>query len=199
MISNEGLGHIMPEPVLFNPWKHHQDYIIDQIRRFADPDELPLLSQHLNKIGESTTDLYIGTLGLEDIADLTLAKLEKMNLNSEESYLHWIRRSKGSYRTETFPDGSVWVFRTGYDERRYVHIHPGRNVPFTLRVKANVLKTAISVNARTLAEGGNPLDIIKINEVRRGFIGLDPIKFTSLNHELGRMIYHFAVKIGNLT
>lgn len=199
MISNEGVGHDMPKPVLFNPWKHHQDYIIGQIRKFADPDELPSLSGHLNKIGESTTDLYVGPLGLEEIADLTLTVLEKLNLNNEESYLHWIRRSEGKYRTETFPDNSVWVFRIGYDEGRYVHIHPGRNVPFTLRVKANILKTAISVNARSLAEGGNPLDIKKINAVRREFIGLDPIKFVTLNHELGRMIYYFAVKIGILT
>ena len=189
----------MPRPVLFNPWKHHQVFILDQIRKFVDLNELHSLGLHLKKIGDSTTDLYVGTLNLDDIANITLEILERRDFRNEGSYLNWIKESEGEYRTETFPDGSVWVFKIGYDEGRHVHIHPGRNVPLTVRVKANVLKTAISVNARALAEGVNPLDIEIINSARREMIGIDPVRFVTLNQELGRMIYHFAVKFGILS
>jgi hypothetical protein len=198
MISLEKNDHFMPRPVLFNPWKHHQVFIIGQIRKFVDLNELHSLGLFLKKIGDSTTDLYVGNLNLDDIANITLEILERLNFRNEESYLNWIKESEGEYRTEPFPDGSVWVFKIGYDEGRHVHIHPGRNVPQTVRVKANVLKTAISVNARALADGVNPLDIEIINSVRREMIGIDPVRFVTMNHELGRMIYHFAVKFGIL-
>ena len=41
------------------------------------------------------------------------------------------------------PDGSAWVLRQGEEGGRYVHVHPGRRTPPTLRVRATVLKTAV--------------------------------------------------------
>ena len=121
-----------------------------------------------------------------------------MDLQNGGADFRWVRGSNEEYRTETFPDGSVWVFRTGFEKGKYVHIHPGRNVPLTTRVKANVLKTAIAVNALAIIHGGNPLDPVNINHVRREFLRLEPIRFVTLNHELGRMIYQFAVKFGTI-
>lgn len=188
----------LPEPILFNPWKHHQDFIIDRTRTLIDGNDLESLSPFLKRIGESTTDLYVGPLGMTEISGITMRVLEKLELKNEELYLRWIRDSDGEYRTEPFPDGSIWVFRTGFEKNRYVHIHPGRNVPLTIRVKATVLKTAIAVNAFSVLKGGNPLDPVNINYIRHEFFRFEPIRFVTLNHELGRMIYHFAVKFGLL-
>jgi hypothetical protein len=193
------MGNFMPEPVLFNCWKHHQGFIMCEIGKMEDSDDLSDLKNHLKKIGDSTTDLYVGKLNLEHIAAATLSFLDQNKIKHEKAYLEWIKESPDEYKTSPFPDGSVWVFKIGLEKGRYVHIHPGRRVPHTIRTKANVLKTAIAVNAKSVIDGSNPLDIESINQVRKDMINLDPIKFVTMNQELGRVIYDFAMKLGTLT
>src|SRR5262249_49932960 len=75
-----------------------------------------------------------------------------------------------------FPeDNSRWVLRLGDEADRYVHVHPARWAPETLRVRANVLKTAVLVLAYVGIHGGDPLDLTVLNEVRRQFLGRWPL------------------------
>jgi hypothetical protein len=84
-----------------------------------------------------------------------------------------------SYTLFTHPvDNSRWVLRMGDERGRYVHLHPGRWSPCSVRVRANVLKTAFLVLCYTGIHGGNPRDRDVINEVRRLFLGLSPINDT---------------------
>lgn len=188
----------VPEPILFNCWKHHQDFILDEIRKLGSPSDLFSLQSNLRLVGDSTTDLYTGSMDLDQIAAFTLSFLKKEKLENEAEYLNWIRESSDQYKTLPFPDQCIWVLKIGIEPGRYVHIHPGRNVPNTVRAKANVLKTAIAVNAKAWLDQSNPLRIENINTIRTELIHLDPIKFITMNQELGRLIYDFANKLGTL-
>lgn len=190
------MDNCLPIPILFNCWKHHQDFILNEIRKLGVAQDLYGLQPILKLIGESTTDLYMGSMSPEEIAAFTGFFLRKNNLMDKDSYFTWIAESKDQYKTIPFPDESIWVLKNGIEPGRYVHIHPGRNVPYTIRTKANVLKTAIAANTKALIDQSNPLLVENVNKVRKDLINLDPIKFVTLNQELGRMIYHFAVKLG---
>jgi hypothetical protein len=192
------MDNCMPEPILFNCWKHHQEFILQEIRKIGTRSDLDSLRLSLKLIGDSTTDLYTGSMSLQQIAAITISFLKQNNLGNEAEYLSWISESPDQFKTKPYPDQSVWVFKIGIEPGRYVHIHPGRNVPHTVRAKANVLKTAIAVNARALIDDSNPLRVENINAVREELIDLDPIKFVTMNQELGRLVYHFAVKLGTL-
>jgi len=188
----------VPEPILFNCWKHHQEFILDEIRKLGSLSDLFTLQPNLRLIGDSTTDLYTGSMDLDQIATFTISFLKKDKLENEAEYLEWIRESSDSYKILPFPDQCIWVFKIGVEPGRHVHIHPGRNVPHTVRAKANVLKTAIAVNAKAWLDQSNPLRIENINAVREELIHLNPIKFVTMNQELGRLIYNFAIKLGTL-
>jgi hypothetical protein len=66
------------------------------------------------------------------------------------------------------------VLRLG-DEERFVHLHPGRWSPATVRVRGNVLKTAFLVLVHVQVHGGDPMDRAVINAVRREHLGLSPL------------------------
>ena len=75
-----------------------------------------------------------------------------------------------------FPeDTSKWVLRAGDEDDRFVHLHPARYSPFTIRVRANVLTTAVMALAYTRLHGGDPLSRSVVNAVRRDYLGLAPV------------------------
>ena len=75
-----------------------------------------------------------------------------------------------------FPeDTSRWVLRAGDEDDRFVHVHPARYSPFTIRVRANVLTTAVMALAYTGLHGGDPLSRPVVNAVRRDYLGLAPV------------------------
>ncbi len=186
---------VIPKPILFNCWKHHQGFILQEIRKMKMSGNLSRLKINLKKIGNSTTDLYTGQFSVKEITDYTISVLDQKNIREELNYQKWISENKQEYQSILYPDDSIWVFKIGIEEGKYVHIHPGRNVPHTVRTKANVLKTAIAVNLMALIDQQNPLNIETINRVRKEIIDLDPIKFVTFNQELGRIIYDFALKL----
>lgn len=188
-------NEVIPEPFIFNYWKHHFGFLIEAIREMHLREDTFGLKQNLKKIGNSTTDLYTGEISISEITDYCFQYLGDFNLLGKTDYLDWINSSGTSYREVIFPDRSVWVFKKGTEPNRHIHIHPGRNAPHTTRVKANVLKTAITANLISLIEDTNPLHIKTVNRVRMEFIDLDPVKFITLNQELGRVINAFAEQL----
>ena len=164
-------------PILLNTWKHHAGALrqaIAEAVRAGEPGLQSLASQ-LVVIGTELMDLYLGPLTPAAIADRVLDALQADNRLSLDAYRAWLKES-GGYAVLTFPeDGSRWVLRLGDEADRYVHVHPARWAPQTLRVRANVLKTAILVLAYIGVRGGNPLGLTVLNEVRRQFLGLSPL------------------------
>lgn len=89
-------------------------------------------------------------------------------------FREWVNTA-GGYRVIEFPeDTSRWVLRAG-DDDRFVHVHPARYSPFTVRVRATVLTTAVMVLAYTHLNGGDPVSRSVVNAVRRDYLGLPPI------------------------
>jgi len=167
----------LPFPVVLNGCKHHAQVLRERIALAAAGGEASLegLAGQLVVIGTALMDLYTGRLSPAEIADRVLAALDAHNRLSLDAYRAWVQ-ANGGYQVLTFPeDGSRWVLRLGDEADRYVHVHPGRWSPATLRVRANVLKTAVMVLADAAAHGGDPLDVARINRVRGRYLGLPPL------------------------
>jgi hypothetical protein len=165
------------KPILLNTWKHHAGALRQAIAEAVCGGEpgLQSLASQLVVIGTELMDLYVGTLTPAEIADRVLDALRADNRLSLDAYRAWLQ-ANGGYGVLTFPeDDSRWVLRLGDEADRYVHVHPARWAPQTLRVRANVLKTAVLVRAYVGVHGGDPLNLALLNDVRGRFLGLSPL------------------------
>jgi len=185
-----------PKPILFNFWKHHLSFLLDKIRIYPQKIDYEALSSTMKLIGNSTTDLYTGKMNIPEISEFCIMKLKENHRFEKVTYIRWIKQNPESYREIVFPDHSIWILKIGTEKDRHIHIHPGRNVTHTVRVKANILKTAYLANLFAFKDHQSPMDIHLINALRNDVLGLSPIKFVTMNHELGKMIYLFAHNLG---
>jgi hypothetical protein len=173
-------------PVLFNIWKHHAQALRHRIAEtvHAGSPALAELAERLVVIGTQLMDLYTGPLTPAEIGASVVVALQAERRLEWDVYRTWIEGS-GGYAVLTFPeDESRWVLRLGDEAEYYVHVHPGRWTPQTRRVRANVLKTAVMALAHSGVHGGSPIDLDRINSVRRDYLGLSPIG-KELNSEQG--------------
>lgn len=185
-----------PKPILFNFWKHHLSFLLDEIRNYQRKTDYQALRSSMKLIGNSTTDLYTGKMNIPEISEFCIKKLKENNRFEKSSYIKWINQNPEYYREMVFPDHSIWILKIGTEKDRHIHIHPGRNVPHTVRVKANILKTAFLTNLIAFKDHQSAMDVNLINTLRNDVLGLSPIKFVTMNHELGKMIYLFAHNLG---
>jgi hypothetical protein len=165
----------IPAPVLFNTWKHHAGALRARIREAASiPGGLEVLARSLVVVGSDLMDLYVGNLTPAAIAAELLDGLREEGRLELDFFRIWIAKS-GGFTVRFLSDGSCWVLRSGEGEGRYVHVHPGRWSPHTRRVRANVLRTAVIASADALVRGGDPRDPLRLDRVRRDFLGLGPV------------------------
>ena len=127
----------------------------------------------------------------KDISDYCVSMISNEIALNRDSYSKWIGYSP-AFKTITLPDNSIWILRIGKRNKRFVHIHPGRKVPHTIRVKANVLKTGFFVHAYSFLFSKDPFNIDIINQVRKDILDLSPIKSASYEHEFGRVLKLFG-------
>jgi hypothetical protein len=164
-------------PILLNYWKHHAGALRRQIEGMASAGAPALkpLAGELVVIGTELMDLYVGTLAPAEIAGKVLETSHADQRLPVDAYRAWLT-ANGGYQLLTFAeDASRWVLRQGDPTGRYVHVHPARWAPQTLRVRANVLKTAVMVLGYVAVFGGDPLDVALINDVRKQYLGFSPI------------------------
>jgi hypothetical protein len=174
------------------------NFLLDEIKNQPDTLDAEKVKSRIKQIGNSTTDLYTGNLSIKVISNYCIAELKKKHLFQKDTYLNWLHRSPELYQSLDYPDSSIWILKIGIEEGRHIHIHPGRNVPHTLRVKANILKMAFLSNLYARKEKVSPFNIDLINFLRHEMLGLSPIKFVTMNHDLGKMIFLFGNKLGTL-
>jgi len=160
----------VPEPILFNAWKHHAGFLRQSVAAAVSdgPVAVRQLPRQLAVVGDELMHLYTGHLSPRTIALRVLDQLRADNRQSLHSFRQWLATGAGYQVLTLAPDGSCWVVRMGESDR-YVHVHPGRRTPDTRRVRANVLKTAIMVSAHVGVHGGDPLDVVLINHVRNEY------------------------------
>jgi hypothetical protein len=166
-----------PVPVLFNSWKHHAGFLKNRIQETISlgKDSLPDLAKSLIVIGAELMDLYYGPLTPQEIGIAVIDQLKSEVRFEIEPFREWVS-SSGHYVVYTLnQDHSRWVLRLGEEDHRYLHVHPGRWVPQTCRVRANVLKTAIMMLAHTGIHGGDPFNLGLVNYVRGTYLNLSPI------------------------
>ena len=182
--------HPIPEPFLFNPLKHHAGYISDFIKKIVAGPQMKadILQAELNIIGKSQTDLYTGKTGISKITDEIWKFLEHNRIIKESDYLSWLGQDKPAYRTLTIKDGSQWVLLPGKNSGRWIHIHPARYSPFTIRVRSETLKTAIALIYHCYKHGTGLYNLNVINHVRMSLLNLSPMKDISPHKGTGKII-----------
>ena len=167
-------------PLTFNCWKHHAGFIKKQIEFYgSEKISVEELQKTLLVIGESQMDLYVGKLSPRIICDEIISKLKSEGVLAFEDYKKWLFEKGKEYKLTEISDSSVWALRLGNQEERYVHIHPGRYSPVTLRVKALTSKTAIAVLIVNYEKTFPLMDTQQINEVRKKILNLPPVKKVS--------------------
>jgi hypothetical protein len=175
-------------PVLLNTWKHHAGAIREHIAAtiHGGAETLDRLPAQLRVIGSDLMDLYVGSLSAARLAADLLRQAQAQTLQ-REAYRRWLEESGGFRLLTIAEDQSRWVLRLGEDEKRFVHIHPGRGSPQTRRVRANVLKTAILALAHAGVCGGDPLDLKLIDSIRPR-LELPPVGKLSADRGLAEVI-----------
>jgi hypothetical protein len=155
--------------ILFNGLKHHRGYI----RRVLGDMGLEMLPDRLKVLGNSQMDIYYGQLDIPVILDEVINKVRDAGITDEASYLRWLK-DKGGYIDITLSDSSRWILLHGTEPGQYIHLHPARYSPHSMRVKAAVLKTAMAcMIARP--DGSQP-DLVTLNHIRKDILGLSPVK-----------------------
>ena len=156
--------------ILFNPLKHHVGFIREFISHPATT-----FSCKLKTVGHCQLDLYFGELKIESICQEILEQLRSSGVSDFHQYRRLLYFHHG-YHTMIIADGSKWVLRLGKDKQAFVHIHPARNSPFTLRVNANTLKSVLALGILVRSGDLVGLELRSFNTIRTSTLNLSPVK-----------------------
>lgn len=165
---------LLPQPVLFNAWKHHAGWVRERVAATSGPGGLDALAAELVVVGNRVMDFYTGPLPPDVLADRVLAILRATGRFAPDPFRDWLA-ADGYAVVEVPDDGSKWALRLGPADGRYVHLHPGRYSPNTVRIHANALKTAALAHAAATGSGDPPTDVALVNAVRKRYLGLPPV------------------------
>lgn len=139
-------GIDIPEPILFNPLKHYlafiKDFVNSRTMSINDPG-LNELTREIKHIGTCVMDIYTGSLTMDKIFSEIKDFLELTGISGENDYKAWAGTHFNDYRIITLSDTSQWTMKYHNNKTRYVHIFPARSSPYSFRIKANTLKSAI--------------------------------------------------------
>jgi hypothetical protein len=182
----------VPLPVTFNCWKHHAGFIKSQTALLQKSKmSKDALRKLLLIIGESQMDLYLGKLNPNQIANQIINNAKGYGAKSYSAYGNWLTEDGKGYKQMRISDKSIWNLRLGNEKKRYIHIHPGRYSPLTIRVKAVTLKTTIAVRVLVEEIDSELPNLKSINEVRTSFLKLPPLKSLSLSSGIGKFLNIF--------
>lgn len=184
----------VPLPINFNCWKHHAGFIKEQIKKIRSEKDIETLKSFLLKIGESQMDLYLEKFSPEEISDHVLELLKRKKIFSSEQYLDWVTKEGKEYQLIKLKDGSIWTLRFSENQERYIHIHPGRYSPHTIRVKATTLRTAILILCFEQIGEKASINTESVNQVRKKYLNEPPLKSLAKASGLIRLVDLFNLK-----
>jgi len=167
--------HHLPEPVLFNPLKHHLGFIREYILTRSDTDNntgITTLIRELKHIGTSVMDIYTGSLMISQIGEEIIDYLSVNALLYSEKFASWTGRDIKDFKIITLSDGSQWTLKYHDNMLRWVHIFPSRGSVHTFRIKSNTLKSALLYY---ILIGKDYITGDDLNRVRP-LLGLSPVK-----------------------
>lgn len=164
-----------PLPYRFNPWKHHLHWVshqIEEIRKTGEVGKHNIMIDSIKAINSNQVDVYTGPFTpLELIAKINDI-LIKQGIIERHQLIVWL--DKKGYQLISLSDSSNWVIREGKEETQYIHFHPARNSPNAVRIHGNSWKTALIINL--LYSDKEDLSLTEINNIRRKYLNLSPIK-----------------------
>ena len=179
----------IPSPFVFNAQKHHagflRNFISEAFRYGLIKAEL---LNFVQKIGNSMIDIYYGALSIDDVITEIRNQLVAEEHFEKEAFENFINKAPGAFVNINISDTSVWTLLIGNDHECYIHIHPARQSPHTLRVGALALKTALilKIYYSSRIESGDL--VFMVNEVRQNFLDESPIKNISYTKNLMRVM-----------
>jgi len=185
---------LIPEPILFNCWKHHLGFIKNKIisAHINDKNDIKDFAGKLYIMGNSLSDFYTGMLSVVEITGFIIKKLNGFNVLKKEFYKDWIQSENKDYRIIGLQDRSTWALRFGKEKDRYIHVHPARYSVNSFRVRSTSLKTAALVVLWVNNFGGSYEDLNLINSIRITYLNESPVKSVSNYTGLGKIIRIFA-------
>lgn len=168
-------------PITFNTHKHHFRFLLQQIGVWKTL-VWENIEPELLLIGENLLDFYTGDLTVEEICNQCIHFFRIRNISNRVSFLNWLQPNE--YRKIKLNDSSEWVVKEGNDSERYIHIHPAKNSPHTIRVRAATLKTVITLMTNTAEISAQMNEnVLTVNQIRTRYLQLSPVK--SLQHGKG--------------
>lgn len=173
------------EPILFNAQKHHLQTICQETVKQAKQGEA-FSQSFMAEWAESDglVDLYYGDLSSDQMEREVFDFLQKNDLLTVATYQKYLEtqgqiKRKGHYAYLTLSDKTIMTLRLLYepneegkvtrksqDPRNFVHVHPARYSPNTVRVRANTLKTAIVAFFLAVCRNNSPYNQEIVNEAR---------------------------------
>jgi hypothetical protein len=182
-----GPGFNIPAPFQFNPLKHHLGYIREFIsEKITDEknQDTTMLVKELRRIGTSVMDIYDGVLSISEITAEVETYLESNSIENENAFAELTGKNFDEFRIITLKDSSRWTLKYHDDRQKYVHLFPARLSPYTFRVKANTLKSAILFY---ILVGKDFIAERDLNSARK-LLGLSPVRSTSDTEAINEMI-----------
>jgi len=164
----------IPEPILFNPIKHHLGFIKEFINFNIDKSgsDIQVLTRDLKHLGTSVMDIYTGSLSIRNICNEIEEFLKQKDILRIETYSVWAGTMIDCFRIIPLSDDSQWTLKFHNNPQRFVHIFPARNSQHTFRVKSNTLKSALIY---IIIIGKDFVTGYDLNNVRP-ILGLSPVK-----------------------
>jgi hypothetical protein len=159
----------IPFPVRFNPFKHHRNYILS-ILEDTSPE---IIINLLEPVCNNYIDIYTGKMTPDVICNAVIDKLKSNQVFQEYDFSRWLK-SKDGYRQIKLEDQSKWIVRKSNEAERYIHLHPARTGPFTVRFKGSTLKTVYLLKNR-FKGFQETFSLEEVNLIRMQ-AGLSPVK-----------------------
>jgi hypothetical protein len=178
------MSFTIPYPFRFNPWKHHLSWVLNNIQYLiynsGDEKTKVKLIEIVKSINNNYVDIYTGYFSPQQIIQAIQEKLKTLQVLTRKDFSLWLNNNE--FQLVNIPDGSVWVLRKSIEKNRFIHVHPARNSPNTIRVHGNSWKTAVVAKIYHLSI--NNFNLQNINEIRKKYLALSPIKNLTMNKRL---------------
>lgn len=164
----------IPEPILFNPLKHHLGFMKDfvDIRSEAGRNDDTDFVKELKHLGTSVMDVYSGMLPINKICREVLDYLFDKKLADKLTFSAWTGMKMNEFKIIPLSDGSEWTLKYHSNYTRFVHIFPARNSRYSFRVKSNTLKSAMLYCMKI---GKDYITGDDLNSIRP-LLGLSPVR-----------------------
>lgn len=162
------------DPVTFNAHKHHFRFLLREIEKWKNIDWKQVEPEIL-LMGENMLDFYTGHFTVEDIVNECIQYFVNIKAIEKPTFNEWLYPCE--YRKIILGDSSEWIIKPGNSSEIYIHIHPAKQSPHTLRVRASTLKTVVILmikNVSISAQMSENLEIV--NNTRVEYLQLSPIK-----------------------